>query len=86
MIGAAWAWVVSSRVGRYVALAVGLLAAGAIIYLRGRSEGRKAAELARHRFTERRTKDARKAADKVRRDLGDADDDDLDKRLRDAGL
>ena len=49
-------------------------------------EGARKLELKQRREQDRRVKGARDVAEKTRADVADADTDDLDQRLRDAGL
>ncbi len=75
-----------SRVGRWLAIAGGILLA--VLTMRGmwKREGRRDAELDRHRETNKRVEEARDVADKTRVDVGRASDGELDEELRKAGL
>lgn len=69
-------------------LAAGVMAfVGILGWRHGIRKGAKAeVELERRRETDKRTKEARHAADKARKDVADDSDADLDQRLRNRGL
>lgn len=85
-ISAAWSWLVGSKVGRTVALVLGALV-GLFIYGKAKERDGAAKLKAKQALErERKIQEARNAAEKARKDLRDASDDDLDQRVRDAGL
>ena len=79
-------WLIGSKVGRLVGLVVAGVFVALLAFRTVLRMGEKQALVNSMEETEKRTKEARREADKIRKDLSGATDDELDQRLRDAGL
>ena len=75
--------------GDFLPYIIAGVAAFAGIFVYGKTQknaGKREAELDSRRETDKRTKEARDAAEQTRKDVADSDGSDLDQRLRDRGL
>ena len=79
-------WFLTTKLGRFCALAAAALVAIGIAFLRGRAAGKAHMENARNRVTLRKIKEATDAGNQMEKKLRDADRRELLDRVRDSGL
>lgn len=81
-----WAWLITSKVGRWAAIAGAVVVA--FLTLRGkiRSEARQDMELEQRRETDKRVEAGRSASRDTQERLADADTGELNSELRSRGL